>query len=43
MGGATTKSAGDCLMEWGIALAIIAGNTITVLLVQIFGNRKQKA
>lgn len=30
-------------MEWWIALAIIAGNTVTVLLVQLFGNRKQKA
>nr|MDE0500332.1 hypothetical protein [bacterium] len=26
-----------------IALAIVAGNTITVLIVQLFGNRRQKA
>ncbi|MDE0188719.1 MAG: hypothetical protein OXN80_06440 [bacterium] len=30
-------------MEWLIALAIVAGNTITVLIVQLFGNRRQKA
>ena len=30
-------------MEWLVALAIIAGNTITVLVVQLFGNRRQKA
>ena len=30
-------------MEWLIALAIVAGNAITVLVVQLFGNRRQKA
>ena len=30
-------------MEWLVALAIVAGNTITVLTVQLFGNRRQKA
>ena len=30
-------------MEWLVALAIVAGNTITVLVVQLFGNRRQKA
>ena len=30
-------------MEWLIALAIVAGNAITVLVVQLFGNRGQKA
>ena len=31
------------MMEWLIALAIVAGNTVTVLIVHLFGNRRQKA